>query len=192
MKIHNFLGASECGGIAFDATEISRTDATLAGTPMQNVNLSLDTKNRLRVQSRSVGETYWPERTDSLGDGIFQSSDLAELKNGEVFLRGRLSEQINVAGRKISPETIERALLANPRVRECLVFGAPSRDAERGETIVAIVVSDADENTLKQFLLKTLPAWQLPREWIFVESLAANVRGKVSRAEWRHKFCSWI
>jgi acyl-coenzyme A synthetase/AMP-(fatty) acid ligase len=190
LKIHNFLGASECGGIAFDATEIPRADATFAGTPMKNVKLSVSENGCLQIQSRAVGETYWPEKSDSLGNGIFQASDLVELKDGKVFLRGRLNEQINVAGRKISPETIERALLANPRVRECLVFGAPSRDAERGEAIVAIVVSDADENVLKQFLLKTLPAWQLPREWIFAESLTANARGKISRAEWRRKFCS--
>jgi acyl-coenzyme A synthetase/AMP-(fatty) acid ligase len=99
-----------------------------------------------------------------------------------------LGDQINVAGRKISPETIERALLANPKVRECLVFGAASFDAERTEIVVAIVVSDARENELKQFLLQTLPAWQVPREWKFVESLSTNARGKISRAEWRATF----
>jgi acyl-CoA synthetase (AMP-forming)/AMP-acid ligase II len=41
---------------------------------------------------------------------------------------------------------------------------------------------------LKQFLLGKLPAWQMPREWWFVESLSANTRGKLSRAEWRRKF----
>jgi acyl-coenzyme A synthetase/AMP-(fatty) acid ligase len=188
IKIHNFLGSSECGGIAFDATDIPRTDAALAGTPMQNVNVSLNENNCLQTQSRAVGETYWPEKSGSLGGGVFQSNDLAEIKNGKVFLRGRLGDQINVAGRKISPEAIERALLANPKVRGCLVFGAPSCDAERTEIIVAVVVSDAKENELKQFLLQTLPAWQLPREWKFVDSLSANARGKISRADWRKKF----
>jgi acyl-CoA synthetase (AMP-forming)/AMP-acid ligase II len=41
---------------------------------------------------------------------------------------------------------------------------------------------------LKQFLLRKLPGWQVPREWWFVPSLEANTRGKVSRAEWRDKF----
>jgi acyl-CoA synthetase (AMP-forming)/AMP-acid ligase II len=187
LKIHNFLGASECGGIAFDAAEIPRADAALAGTPVKNVNVSVGKDDCLRVQSRAVGETYWPEKSDLLGIGIFQSGDLVELKNGEVFLRGRLGDLINVAGRKISPETVEGALLANPKVRECLVFGAPSCD-ERTEIIVAIVVSDAKENELKQFLLQVLPAWQLPREWKFVDSLSANSRGKISRSDWRARF----
>jgi long-chain acyl-CoA synthetase len=188
IKVHNFLGSSECGGIAYDATDLPRTDAACVGAPMQNVNLSLNDNSCLIIRSRAVAETYWPEKSDSLGGGIFQTGDLAELKGGSVFLRGRLGDQINVAGRKISPETIERALLANPKVRECLVFGAPSNDAQRTDIIVAVVVSGATENELKQFLLQTLPAWQVPREWKFVGSLSTNARGKISRAEWHAAF----
>jgi acyl-CoA synthetase (AMP-forming)/AMP-acid ligase II len=187
LKIHNFLGASECGGIAYDTGESPRADASLAGTPMQNINLSLNDHGCLAVRSRAVAETYWPEKSDLLRGGIFQSSDLAEIINGQVFLRGRSGDLINVAGRKIPPETVERALLAHPRVRECLVLGVPSRDAERTEMVVAVVVSDARENELKKFLLEKLPAWQVPREWHFVDSLAANARGKISRAEWRRR-----
>ena len=44
----------------------------------------------------------------------------------------------------------------------------------------------ADE--LKQFLLARLPAWQVPRKWWLVDSLSANQRGKLSRAEWRKRF----
>ena len=188
LKIHNFLGASECGGIAYDASDTPRVDPAMAGGPMKNVNLSLAESGCLVAHSRAVAETYWPEKSDPLGGGIFRSSDLAEIKSGKVFLRGRLGDQINVAGIKISPEIVERALRAHPRVRECLVFGAPSRDAGRTEIIVAVVVSDAAEAELKNFLLRTLPAWQVPREWKFVESLSTNARGKISRAEWRRRF----
>jgi long-chain acyl-CoA synthetase len=190
LKIHNFLGSSECGGIAYDATDLPRMDAAFVGTPMQNVNLSLNDDGCLVVHSHAVAETYWPEKHGSLGGGIFQTSDLAELKDGKVFLRGRLGDQINIAGRKVSPETVESALLAHPRVRECLVFGAPSNEAERTEIIVAVVASSATESELKHFLLQTLPAWQVPREWQFVDSLSANARGKISRAEWRKQFAT--
>jgi len=190
VKIHNFLGSSECGGIAYDTSNAPRTEVALAGSPMQNVKLSLNDDGCLVVRSRAVGETYWPKKLKSLGDGIFQTSDLAELKEDRVFLRGRLSDQINVAGRKLSPETVERALLAHPQVRACLVLGAPSRDAGRTEMVVAVVVAAAPEAELRQFLLQTLPAWQVPRAWRFVQSLAANPRGKISRAEWRQQWAA--
>ena len=190
LKIHNFLGSSECGGIAYDASETPRIDDAFAGAPMAGVELSLNDDSCLVVHSRAVAETYWPEKLDSLGDGIFQTSDLAELKEGQVFLRGRLGDQINVAGRKLSPETIERALLTHPQVRECLVFGAPSHDSGRMETIVAVVATSATESALKKFLLQTLPAWQVPRAWHCVASLPTNARGKISRAEWRKRLSS--
>jgi len=188
IKIHNFYGSTECGGIAYDVTETPRSDDACAGAPMRNVNLSLNENGCLQVRSRAVGETYWPEPADALGAGRFQTSDLAELKDGVVYLRGRSSDQINVAGRKVSPETVERALSAHPQVRECLVFGAPSRDAERTEIIVAVVAGRATESELKNFLQHRLAAWQIPREWWFVESLSVNQRGKISRAEWRQRY----
>jgi long-chain acyl-CoA synthetase len=192
LKVHNFLGSSECGGIAYDASDTPRTDATFAGTAMRNVSLSLSDAGCLVVHSQAVAETYWPEKSPALGGGIFQTSDLAGFKDGGVYLCGRSGDQMNIAGRKLSPETVERALLAHPLVRESLVFGAPSRDAERTDKIIAVVVAKASEADLRQFLLQTLPAWQVPREWHFVDSLATNGRGKISRAEWRKQFSSKV
>lgn len=187
VKIHNFLGSSECGGIAYDASETPRTDDAFVGSPMKNVNLSLNADGCLVVRSRAAAETYWPEKSEALGGGVFQTSDLAELKDGMVYLRGRASDQINIAGRKLSPETVECALLAHPQVRECLVFGAPSRDAGRSEIIVAVLAASATESELKNFLMQTLPPWQVPRAWKFVKSLPVNERGKISRAQWRQR-----
>jgi acyl-CoA synthetase (AMP-forming)/AMP-acid ligase II len=190
LKIHNFYGSTECGGIAYDAGNTPRADDACVGAPMRNVNLSLGENGCLIVQSRAVGETYWPEPADMLGAGRFQTSDLAEIKDGLVYLRGRLSEQINVAGRKVSPSVIEQALIQHPAVRGCVVFGVPDRDGGRAETIVACVVAKRPvmSDDLRTFLGKHIPAWQVPREWRFVDSLSENQRGKISRAEWRRKY----
>jgi acyl-CoA synthetase (AMP-forming)/AMP-acid ligase II len=190
LKIHNFYGSSECGGIAYDATAVPRTDDACVGRPMQNVDLALDPDGMLVVQSSAVAETYWPTPSDNLGHGRFQTSDLAELQAGTVYLRGRAGDQINVAGRKVSPAAIEQVLRGHEAVAECLVFGVPSGNADRADLIVACVAAKrhGTAGELKQFLLQKLPGWQVPREWWFVKSLDANARGKVSRAEWRNKF----
>jgi acyl-coenzyme A synthetase/AMP-(fatty) acid ligase len=188
LKIHNFYGSTECGGIAYDESQSPRTDESCVGWPMINVTLTVEDGGCLVVHGDNVGETYWPDPATELGGGCFQTSDLVELRRGQVFLRGRAGDQINVAGRKVSPETIERALLQHPQVLECLVFGVPSRDAERTEEIVTVIVSREREEDLRKFILESLPAWQAPRHWWFVEALQTNPRGKVSRAEWRAKF----
>jgi acyl-coenzyme A synthetase/AMP-(fatty) acid ligase len=190
IKIHNFYGSSECGGIAYDAAPVPRTEESCAGKPMRNVDLQVGDAGCLEVRGNAVGENYWPTPSSVLKTGCFKTSDLAEIINGEVHLRGRLADQINVAGRKVSPAAIEQALLEHGQVAECLAFGVPSTDADRAEVIVACIVakSPVTGEELKQFLLRKIPAWQIPRQWWFVDSVAGNRLGKVSRAQWRQEF----
>jgi long-chain acyl-CoA synthetase len=190
LKIHNFYGSSECGGIAYDAGNEPRVDDSCAGAPMRNVSLAVAESGCLEVRSKAVGQTYWPEPGATLNGGVFRTNDLVEISGGLVYFRGRAGDQINVAGRKVSPESIEKILVAHPGVRECVIFGVPSSDANRGDTIVACVsaTTQVSGETLKQFLLGQLPAWQVPREWWLVESLFSSPRGKLSRAEWRKRY----
>jgi long-chain acyl-CoA synthetase len=190
LKIHNFYGSSECGGIAYDTTETPRQADECVGQPMPNVSLRVSEAGPLEVRSPAVGDTYWPTPDKALGGGVFRTNDLAELRDGSVFLRGRAGEQINIAGRKVSPGVIERALREHPAVVECLVFGVPAEDLDRGELIVACLQATGRHQAgeFKAWLLDKIPAWQMPREWWFVDSLASNQRGKLPRAEWRRKF----
>jgi len=190
VKIHNFYGASECGGIAYDSSAEPRCDPACTGTAMKGVTLSLNDEECLHVCGRAVGLTYWPEPAPALADGCYQTSDLASLEDGLFRLRGRQSDLINVAGRKVSPESIERVLSSHPAVDACLVFGAPSPDLDRSEIIVACVATTANTTpeVLKRHLLRQLPSWQLPRDWWFVPGLRTNNRGKLSRREWRQEY----
>ncbi|HMJ89086.1 MAG TPA: class I adenylate-forming enzyme family protein [Candidatus Acidoferrum sp.] len=190
LKIHNFYGASECGGIAYDSGMAPRVDTSCVGESMRNVYLEINGDGCLEVRGGNVAEMYWPDSDPVLAPGIYRTSDLAEIRDGQVFLRGRAGDVINVAARKIAPESIERLLATHPDVRDCLVFGVPDRDGQRGDVIVACVVARNGTNveSLRQFLLARSDAWQVPREFWFIDSLEVNQRGKLSRAEWRKKF----
>jgi long-chain acyl-CoA synthetase len=190
VKVHNFYGASECGGICYDDSDKPRESSHDVGTPMANVNVEVGEDGCLRVRSRAVAQTYWPQSHASLECGVFQTADRAEIKDGRVMLLGRDSDLINIAGHKVSPEFIEQALLKHPLVNECVVFGVP--DSARNETIAACVATRTPvrEEELKQFLLTTVPPSQVPRHWRFVASIADAQRGKTSRVQWRQRFLS--
>ena len=189
VKIHNFYGSSECGGIAYDRTDSPRSDATLAGTPLHGVQVGLNEEGCVTVRSRAVGWGYWPTAEPALAAGVFQSGDLGELIGGAVYLRGRACDRINVAGRKVIPEEVERALCEHPAVRDCLVFGVPA-DTIRNESIVACVIAQRGiaQRELAEFLQPRLPSWKMPRDWWVLDSLGVNERGKRSRAEWRERY----
>jgi acyl-coenzyme A synthetase/AMP-(fatty) acid ligase len=189
LKLHNFYGSSECGGIAYDRSASPRTEAELAGTAMDGVHLSLSDAGTIVVESSAVAETYWPEPSPVLGNGRFETSDLARIENNSVYLEGRATDVINVAGRKVPPESIEAALRRHPEVIDCVVFGAPDPE-NRFESIAACVRTRQSVaiSDLAKFLSGSIPAWQIPRRWWFTDELAPNCRGKIARAEWRDRF----
>ena len=188
IKVHNFYGSSECGGIAYDDSIEPRSDNSLIGRPMDNVVLGIGDGGCLEVRGAAVGSGYWPEASDTLDAGVFQTSDLAELIEGRIFLRGRAGDLINVAGRKLHPETVERALEQHPGLQHCVVFGVP--DADRSEKVVAVVRLRGKPSieALRQHLQARLPAWQIPKDWWITDELEADARGKVSRSQWRERF----
>lgn len=189
LKVHNFYGSSECGGIAYDATETPRASAELAGTPMSGVSLKIGTDGCLEVRGAAVARGY-DVVCDRLDGGVFRTSDLARLEEGCVYLDGRLTDTIHVAGRKVSPQVIEAALLRHPGVRHCVVFGIASADSARVEEIVACVntVEDLAPSQLLAGLKDTLPSWQIPRHWWPMQELRPDARGKLSRAVWRERY----
>ena len=190
LKIHTFYGSTECGGIAYDGSSTPRSDGTCVGGIMRNVEVRIGGAGCVEVRGRAVGQAYWPEAGKSLGEGVFRTSDLGRIRNGLLFLSGRLGDLINVAGRKIAPEVIEQTLAKCPGLKDCIVFGVPAKDGRRGESIVGCIVAQAGltAENLRQFASAKLPAWQVPREWWFVDSLQANGRGKVSRADLRNRY----
>jgi acyl-coenzyme A synthetase/AMP-(fatty) acid ligase len=190
LKIHNFYGSSECGGIAYDRSGVPRSDASLAGTVMNGVKLDVNAEGCLTVEGCNVGEGYWPRIDDALCDGRFTTSDLADVRDGAVFMRGRVSDSVNIAGRKLNPADVEAALLSCAAVRHCVVFGVPSADASRCEEAVACinVCKEITERELRDVVASLLPSWQVPRQFWFCNTLEPDARGKFPRAAWRQKW----
>jgi long-chain acyl-CoA synthetase len=190
LKIHNFYGSSECGGIAYDQSDTPREDPSLAGSPMTGVHLSVDEDGCLMVRGPNVAEGYWPHADAALGGGRFVTSDLVEIRGDLVLMRGRVSDAINIAGRKLNPADVEHALLACEGVKHCVVFGVPSADASRCEEAVACVSATAEttEKDLLDVAGARLATWQLPRRVWFCNELCPDTRGKLSRAAWRAKW----
>ena len=196
LKVHSFYGSSECGGIAFDRTDIPRTDPADVGTPLDGVGVQVGEGGRLKVSGEAVGAGYWPdeiggeETVSELGDGVFLTGDFGEVVEGRVRLTGRLGDLINVAGRKLSPETVESVIDGDGTVSACVVFGVPSRDTGRADEIVVCVCPGEgfELEATRRRAATSLAAWQMPRRWTVETELAPDVRGKISRTKWRNRY----
>jgi long-chain acyl-CoA synthetase len=169
LKIRNFYGASECGGISLDLSDTPRTSADDVGTPLPGVEISTGADGRLLVTSTSVATTYDSMRPDDLlENGRYLTRDLGFVDaSGSIHLTGTLGGAINVAGRKVSPAKVEAALLATGLVRRVKVSGIPSADPERFEEIAAeLELTDGTTlDALKSAACERLQLWELPRHW---------------------------
>jgi acyl-coenzyme A synthetase/AMP-(fatty) acid ligase len=138
-----------------------------------------------------VGDGYFPEpETDKLGDGSFVPDDLVTVSDTGVRIVGRLSDVINVAGKKVNPAEVEAHLLSHEEVRQAVVFGRAS--ALRNQEVVACVVAAAETNeaALLEYCRTRLSGWQVPKRIYLLDELPANERGKISRRELAEHFAA--
>ena len=194
LSIHSFYGASECGGICYDREAKLEVEGYV-GTPMEGVDLEMihpkAESSQVRVQSAAVGDAYFPESDEEkLGKGVFVPDDLLERQGDGFKIVGRVSDVINVAGKKVNPAEIEEVLLKCPGVRQAMAFGRVGSASLRNEEIAACVVADADLNEAQalEFCRARLSAWQAPKRIFVVESIPTNERGKTSRRELAKRF----
>ncbi len=179
LRLHTFYGSSECGGIAY-ARQGELPSEGFVGQPMEGVTITPEEDGRIAVRSAAVGEGYFPEEDpETLGGGSFRPGDLIEWQNEGLVLAGRVSDFINVGGRKLNPGEIERVLAAFPGVRQVAVFGVASK--LRGEEPVACVAGEIDAAALLRHAAARLVPWQMPKDIWIVAELPVNERGKISR-----------
>ncbi|MGE0315440.1 MAG: non-ribosomal peptide synthetase [Lautropia sp.] len=121
-----------------------------------------------------------------VADGWLRTGDLGHLDaDGYLHVDGRLKEQINKGGEKVSPREIDDALLALEGIAEAACFAIPHPTL--GEDIAAAVVlapgSPLDAASILVLLQSRLDPPKVPTIVHFVERLPRNTGGKVLRHE---------
>ncbi len=116
--------------------------------------------------------------------GWFRTGDQGRLDaDGYLFLTGRLKEQINRGGEKISPLEVDVVLLDHPGVAEACTFAVPHD--KLGEEVAAIVVPrpghDLTEADLRAFAAGRLAAFKVPRHVVIRAEIPKGATGKVQR-----------
>lgn len=103
--------------------------------------------------------------------------------DGYLFLTGRLKEQINRGGEKVSPLEVDEVLLSHEAVAAAVTFAVPH--PKLGEEVAAAVVTvegaSVTERELRRFLSESLAAFKVPRRVLFLDELPKGPTGKLQR-----------
>jgi long-chain acyl-CoA synthetase len=194
QPIHSFYGASECGGICYDRQGTMFEDG-LVGQPMQGVEVELidptEPASQIRVRSAALSDGFFPEPDEQkLGNSVFVPDDLLARHDSALKIVGRVSDVINVAGKKVNPAEVEAHLLRFKGVRQAVVFGRPAGAGLRNEEVAACVLAspEVSESDLLRFCRTALSGWQVPKRIFIVDIIPTNERGKISRRELAQQF----
>ncbi len=117
------------------------------GAPLGNVEVKIAENGELLAKGPSVMLGYWnnPEASSkSLAGGWLHTGDLAEIREGRIFIRGRLKDVLVLSnGEKLPPQDVEFAILGDPTFEQAVLVG----EGRPFLTLVA-VTRDTDEKAL--------------------------------------------
>ena len=187
------LGIIELGLVCLNLDDpVHRSDSV--GKPLPDYRVRIFNADNggcgeLGVSGPGFFDAYahpWATREEIMPDGWFHTGDIARIDDdGFVFLLGRKTAVINMAGRKIFPEEVEAVLNRHPTVKESRVYGRAH--AHVGELIEAEVVPSrvgADVEELREFCRSQLAAFKVPNHIHLVSAIArTSATGKILRPD---------
>jgi acyl-coenzyme A synthetase/AMP-(fatty) acid ligase len=166
VKIHNFYGSSETGGICYDRTGGASLTGRSVGKPFAGVAVTVKA-GRVTVASPAVAARGGRRRLDDFGEWN---------KRGELVLLGRAGQGANIGGKKVHPLEVERVLRALAGVTDATVWLWQSQ----GRDFLAAGVETAQSRAeIEQALAARLPAWKLPKAYVIARELPRTARGKL-------------
>ncbi|KAA3634964.1 MAG: acetate--CoA ligase [Calditrichaeota bacterium] len=127
-------------------------------------------------------DTYWSKWND-----IYFPGDGAKIdKDKYLWVLGRIDDEVNISGHRISTMEVESTLVAHPDVVEAAIVGVPHE--MKGKCLVAFVTLSGDTvpnekyiQRLKDFVANKIGAIAKPEKIIFTADLPKTRSGKIMR-----------
>jgi long-chain acyl-CoA synthetase len=205
QQIDRFLKYFKSVWVEYGATETTKTamkpiteagtyngsvGAILPGTEYRIIdeegNDSEEGQLLLKTEGMITNYINEPELTAAhFRDGWFYTGDIATLNNGELFLKGRQNDSLNIGGVKIDPAKIDAVLKEVPGIKDAMTF--QNLDFPTYNQLQALIVTDGDQKAIGDAAATAMVAQfgmtRLPRRVFFVDSVPKNENGKPMRKE---------
>lgn len=203
-RICMHYGSTEASRSAFMEFHTCKDNLSTAGHASPNCeikifspegkSLPLGEEGEVCVKGDHVTCSYWnetPERFASdFYEGYFRTGDCATMDaDGNIYLKSRIKEMINVGGKKVAPMEVEDILNTIPGIKESACIGIPDPGVVLGEVVKAFVVADenlTDEEIMEQ-LHPRLEVYKLPIAIERINEIPRTSSGKIQRLSLKKK-----
>jgi acyl-CoA synthetase (AMP-forming)/AMP-acid ligase II len=194
--VYNLYGSTEVAWATIATPEDLRAAPGTAGRPpIGTIVKILDDAGgevgpgqtgRIFVANELMFEGYTDGGGKEIVDGLMSTGDVGRFdEQGRLFVEGRDDEMIVSGAENVFPREVEDLLAAHGDVEEVAVVGVP--DEEFGQRLKAFVVArdgvELSEQTVQEYVKKSLARYKVPREVVFLERLPRNATGKILKRE---------
>ncbi len=121
------------------ATRLDEIVPGSVGQPLHGLDIKLGPQDELLVRTPSVMKGYWQDEAATAAaidaDGWLRTGDVTEIRDGQVFIKGRLGERLALStGEKVMASAIEAAIRRDSLFDQVCVIG-------EGRPCLAAVIS---------------------------------------------------
>jgi D-alanine--poly(phosphoribitol) ligase subunit 1 len=121
------------------------------------------------------------------GTRAYRTGDWGRERGGQIFFEGRRDSQVKVNGYRIELGDLEANLRALPEIADAVVL--PVEKQGRIDALAAVVVLAVEKSgsdfaftaQLKTRLGERLPAYMIPRKFLYVDAFPMTANGKADR-----------
>jgi len=147
-----------------------RTSQGSIGRVFPGMEIRIDENGEILVRGESVANAYRSSGQSQAvrqSDGWFRTGDIAQAdENGRLYFKGRSKNVIvTPAGMNVYPEDLEKALRAQPGVRDCVVMGLERDGNAEPYAVLLMNGTEANPAAAIENANRSLAEYQKIRHW---------------------------
>ena len=181
-SVLNVYGPTEATVCAsFEIIDRSRPKQSSIGFPLPGNRFEVETSGELIIGGPSVALCYIGDPgSDKFftrdGTRYFRTGDRVRCEeDGSYTYLGRLDRQVQIRGKRIEPEEIERTLVRHPEIDAAAVIAVEGEEPR----LEAIFEGRASEEATRTWLSDQIEPWKLPTRIEHRDSIPRLASGKV-------------
>lgn len=197
-RLYNSYGCTESTACCMLEYSHRDDDGACVGAPCATAEIRIldvvtgeelpEGSGRIAIGGTGVMEGYWGDdeaTSQTLHEGLVFTNDLGYVRDGELYVRGRIDDVAIIGGNNVSPVEVEDVISRCPAVADCACV--KGHDDVSGDRLVLFVAwsPGSDEasarSELTSFMRGRLEAYKIPSDVRTLSEIPRTYNGKIDR-----------
>jgi len=187
-KIYVYYGLTEASRSSFAClTDLGSDMYSTVGLPMDSVEIAIEKETgEIFISGPTVSIGYWPNKLFNTSHNqfpIISTGDIGRFdRQGNLYITGRIKDQINVGGYKVDPFEVEKVVKKFEMIKDIAVIGFNKNNEEHiAYFIVPVDFQNFKELDVENYCRGKIEYYKMPNKIIILEKLPEGVNGKIDR-----------